>query len=263
MGEFGTLIRSYCGSQAWLTNDAAGAQTETLLVSRGKNISTARFNHTILHGFLPNILALQGYVMLHTACVIIDGKAFLFAGDSGMGKSTLAAGFASRGVTLFAEDVVRIARDSTGALVAFPSYPGARLRGNSFLLPAEKRTNAQGRYGLPKHRILMDANAANHAPTPIGAVLFLRKGRTLSPRFERLSPMVAVKPFLRSSFLSALPKADRAKRIFASVLPLASSVPAYELRYRRAADHFEALLDGLMDFANSHSSTAGETLKCR
>jgi hypothetical protein len=249
-GAYGTLVVSYCGSRAWLPTTAA-SDTANIRISRGRHISTTRFNHTILHAILPQILALRGEKILHSTCVIIDEKAILFAGDSGMGKSTLAAGFANRGFDVYSEDIVRLDRGEPNQFVAYPSYPGARLRGNSFLLPPEKRTNATGRFGLPKYRVYVDGVAAERPPMPVDAVFFLRAGRTVSPRVEPLAPMQAIKPLLKSSFLLALPKATRSREGFARTVQLAAGIPAFNLRYKRSAEHFERLLDSLIEIAHN------------
>ncbi len=247
-GEYGTLLKSYCGSNALIPPRANAREDQTILVSRGKSISTSRFNHTILHAFIPQIMALRNDVVLHTTSVVIDGQCYLFAGDSGMGKSTLAAGFANQGHTIYSEDIAKIEFDSAGRPCAYPSYPGVRLRGNSFLLPDDRRTNAQGRFGLPKFRVNVATSIAAEPARPVRAIFFLRRGTTVGPRISRLSPMQAIKPYLKASFLLAFPKSTRGRVAFAQAVKLASAIPAFELRYARSAKHFPNLLAELNDY---------------
>jgi hypothetical protein len=247
-GDYGTLIQSYCGSNALIPRESTQGEDAAILISRGKSISTTRFNHTILHAFIPQILALQGEIVLHTTSVVIDGSCYLFAGDSGMGKSTLAAGFASRGHTIYSEDIARIDFDANGRPQAFPSYPGVRLRGNSFLLPAGQRTNEVGRFGLPKFRVSVATSITSKPAMPVKAIFFLRHGHTVGPRTKILTPMQAIKPYLKASFLLAFPKASRSRVAFGQAVKLAGAIPAYELRYLRSAAHFFRLLDSLIDF---------------
>jgi hypothetical protein len=245
-GEYGTLLQSYCGSNALIPSVVNASSGETIQVSRGKSISTSRFNHTILHAFIPQIMALRGEVVLHTTSVVIDGRCYLFAGDSGMGKSTLAAGFASRGHTIYSEDIARIEFDSAGQACAFPSYPGVRLRGNSFLLPDDRRTNAQGRFGLPKFRVNVSTSIASEPARPVRAIFFLRRGTTVGPQISRLTPMQAIGPILKSSFLLALPKETRSRESFTRAIGIAKSIPSYELRYKRSSAHFCNLVAQLL-----------------
>lgn len=253
-GAYGTVIRSYCGSFAWDSTTVNRNQlkpTVPIFVSRGPSISTTRFNHSVLHGFVPQLLALRGEVVLHATCVLIDGRAFLFAGASGMGKSTLAAGFASIGLTVFSEDVVRVQVEKGAPPQAHTSYPGARLRGNSFLLPPEKRTNVQGRFGLPKHRVYVGSSGVLLPPVTLDAAFFLGRGRTVTPRFTPISPMQAMKPYFQSSFIQALPKETRGRDAFARTIKLATAIPACELRYRRSPEHFDALLANIVAFVRA------------
>jgi hypothetical protein len=244
-GDYGTLLLSYCGSNALIPPSGASSPEQVIQVSRGKSISTSRFNHTILHAFIPQLMALRNDVVLHTTSVVIDGQCYLFAGDSGMGKSTLAAGFANLGHTIYSEDIARIDFDSAGQPCAHPSYPGVRLRGNSFLLPDDRRTNAQGRFGLPKFRVNVSTSIAPAPARPVRAIFFLRRGTTVGPRIARLTPMQAIKPYLKASFLLAFPKATRGRVAFAQAVKLASAIPAFELRYARSAKHFPSLLEEL------------------
>jgi hypothetical protein len=245
-GPWGMLMVSYCGSVAWLpTADSSPGGIGELFVARGPSISNARFNHTLLHSFIPQVLSLQGDLMLHATCVVIDGRAFLFAGDSTLGKSTLAAGFALQGLDVFSDDIVRIEIAPDGTPLAHRGYPGVRLRGNSFLLPPAQRSRRVGRYGLPKHRIYPQAQTLQASPAPVAGVFFLARGRTVAPVVARLSPMQSMQPFLRASFLQALPKATRSREAFGRAASLAGAIPALRLSYRRSARHFDALLASL------------------
>ncbi len=239
-------MRSYCGSCAWVPDEPSRQGSPLRLdVSRAPSISTARFNHTLLHSFIPEVLSLKGDLILHATCVVIDGRAFLFAGDSTLGKSTLAAGFALQGLDVFSDDIVRIEIAPDGTPMAHRGYPGVRLRGNSFLLPPAQQSRRVGRYGLPKHRIYPQAQTLQASPAPVAGVFFLARGRTVAPVVERLSPMQSMQPFLRASFLQALPKATRSREAFGRAASLAAAIPAYRLSYRRSAAHFDALLASL------------------
>lgn len=126
-GPWGTLLEAYCGSRAWIPPGGA-AEPLLLRIGRAPGVSTDQFHHTVLHAFVPLGLALRGVTMVHAACVVHGGQAYLLAGDSKLGKSTLAAGFAGRGLTVFSDDVVRVQIDRDGLARAWPGYPGARLR---------------------------------------------------------------------------------------------------------------------------------------
>ena len=60
--------------------------------------------------------------MLHASAVRVGGKAVLFCGTSGAGKSTIAAALAQRGYPLITDDVCAIAAEGAAPLV----YPDGR-----------------------------------------------------------------------------------------------------------------------------------------
>lgn len=253
-GPWGLLMASYCGSRAWVPaagSPAAGSQPSTeLVVARGPSISTERFQHTLWHAFVPNWLVLRGDAVLHAACAVVDGRAFLMVGESTGGKSTLAAGLALRGVSVLADDVTRLSADAGGeGWAAWPGVPGVRLRGNSFLLPPEQRRSEPGPYGLPKLRLYPPASCAHPpVPVPVAGVLLLARARQVQPAFVRQSGLQALNPLLAAQFSQAAAAAGQNRQVFAQAVQLAAALPVWEMRYRRSAVHFEALLDSLIGF---------------
>lgn len=246
-GPWGTVFESYCGSRAWLPADAS-AQGATLHVARAPGISRDLFHHTVLHAFVPLALVLHGHTLVHAACVAVGGRAFLFPGESRMGKSTLAAGFAARGLPVFSDDVVRVQVDAAGCVRVWPGYPGARLRGESFLLGASQRGQRPGRYGLPRFRVHTTPVVGVPAEgVEVAAVCFLGRSRTVAPSWARLSPMQAITPWVESCFLLSLPKPQRLRAAFERGSQLARSAPAWRVAYRRSSPHFATLCTRLVE----------------
>jgi len=68
-----------------------------------------------------------GYVSFHAACVVINQKAVMFCGKSGIGKSSLAAYFFLRGYTVLADDVTNVKISPEGKVIAYPSVPRIKL----------------------------------------------------------------------------------------------------------------------------------------
>lgn len=259
-GPWGTVFESYCGSRAWLPADlrAGGA---VLHVARAPGIAADLFHHTLLHAFVPHALVLLGHTLVHAACVVAGDRAFLFAGASRMGKSTLAAGLAARGLAVFSDDVVRVLGDAAGAVRVWPSYPGVRLRGESFLLDAAQRAQPPGLYGLPRFRVRVGpAIGAPADGVEVGGVCFLGRGRTVAPRWQRLSPTQALTPWVESCFLLSLPKPQRLRVAFERGSELVRSAPAWRVSYRRSAPHFQTLWARLADAmqAIAHGQPPGE-----
>lgn len=76
----------------------------------------------LLGPVLAFALRLRGTLPLHASGVAIDGRAVLFVGPAGSGKSTTAAVLGTLGHPVLADDVVAL-RTTTDGLLAYPGYP--------------------------------------------------------------------------------------------------------------------------------------------
>ncbi|HVW11125.1 MAG TPA: hypothetical protein VHC90_21215 [Bryobacteraceae bacterium] len=86
---------------------------------------------TLLAGrFMGYLLRQRGYLALHASAIAVNGKAALFLGQSGAGKSTTAAAFYSRGHQVLADDVAAVGL-TNGRVELQPAWPGIRLLDDS------------------------------------------------------------------------------------------------------------------------------------
>jgi hypothetical protein len=90
---------------AWVD---AGGQQGIIVVKRG--ISAAEISHALTIGFASVLagtcLSLQGKVAVHANAIALDDVAIAFAGNSGMGKSTLSAYCASQKASFVTDDIL-------------------------------------------------------------------------------------------------------------------------------------------------------------
>lgn len=125
----------------------------------------------ILHSL---ILARRGGFLLHAASAICDGRAFLFSGVSGAGKTTMTR-IATPDLTLLTDEI-------------------------SYIRPSEERSetragaNSYRAFGTPFAGEL--AKAGENTSAPIGALFFLEKGP--ENRIEELSSADAVRRLMRN-----------------------------------------------------------------
>ncbi|WP_022882160.1 phosphoenolpyruvate carboxykinase (ATP) [Gryllotalpicola ginsengisoli] len=155
-----------------------------------------------LGGFLAWLLYQRGELVLHASAVQLGGAAIGFTGNSGMGKSTMAALMCAAGAEMLADDVLRVDRDGERALARRGSSE-LRLRKGADTLAADfvgaapaARTSADDRQVLrpadlgadrvPLRALfvpLPDRSATTvgiHRVTPVeAAVLLLRFPRLL------------------------------------------------------------------------------------
>ncbi len=88
--------------------------------------SEESFQTYLLGHVLSYALTKQGHEPLHATAVEIDGRAVAFLGESGMGKSTLAAALLETGAKLVTDDLLRL-EPRGAAYAAFPGPPRIKL----------------------------------------------------------------------------------------------------------------------------------------
>jgi hypothetical protein len=175
---------------------------------------------------LPLAATLRGLEVLHASGVVVGGRALLFAGAPGAGKSSLAAALLYRGAELLSDDTVALElRD--GALLA---HPGAALL---HLQPAE-----HSRLSAPRRAVLGAPATFPHkprfhprvsaSPAPFGG-LFLLERATHGPPVERVE---AVDPWalLASTFNLSVRTPERLLRHLDLAAALAASGQVHRLR---------------------------------
>lgn len=77
----------------------------------------------LLGSAMGALLFQRGHLVLHGNAVEVDGHCMVCVGNSGVGKSTLAAGFAQRGFPVLADDVVAVDADCA----AIPGFARIKL----------------------------------------------------------------------------------------------------------------------------------------
>ncbi|HVN29288.1 MAG TPA: hypothetical protein VMT64_12415, partial [Candidatus Binataceae bacterium] len=121
--------------------------------------------HLILDSVMALVLSLRGCAVLHASAVVTPLGACAFAASTGVGKSTLAASFQRLNYPILTDDCLLL--ESDGAeIYGVPSYPNARLRGDSLdlirtrfdrTLPVahynSKRRVKNGGFAVGRHRL--------------------------------------------------------------------------------------------------------------
>ena len=86
--------------------------------------------HLLLDQVLPAISSGEDGSGLHASAVVVDGGAVAFAGETGLGKSTLAASFAAAGFPALTDDCL-IVKEGGEQFLAVPAYSSLRLWNDS------------------------------------------------------------------------------------------------------------------------------------
>lgn len=117
----GYLLRLRRAADFWLSRD--GRKLSGLPLC---SLSPELMDHLLVNHILPFALTLRGLRVFHASASCLNGRAVLFLGDAGAGKSTLAALLLARGFPPLTDDCAVVV-DQPGAPAVLPSHPTLRL----------------------------------------------------------------------------------------------------------------------------------------
>jgi hypothetical protein len=206
--------------------------------------------HLYLNQVLPLVLSKLGKLVFHASAVEVDAGAVAFVGESGRGKSTLAASFAVSGCPFLTDDGLVVEPSVTG-FAALPSHPSIRLWEDSeaALLPPAARRAPPVHY-TAKARFLADDELAFCAvPRPLRRVYFLGEGSAEQIELQRLSPAETVVEWVKHSFLLDIEEQPRLASHFDQVVALANQPIHYRLDYPRHFDQLAAVRQAILAHA--------------
>lgn len=214
---FARILIAPDGTELLCDPEPGGAEWSTLLTAQA----------------LPLAATLQGFEVLHASGVVLGGRAALFAGPPGAGKSSLAAALLRRGdAELLSDDTVALALRG-GEPIA---HPGAALLQLQAAEHERLSTRERAVLGAPtaflgKQRYSPSVAAS---PAPFGE-LFLLERSTHGPPVERIE---AVDPFalLASTFNLSVRTPERLTRHLDLAVALAATGRIHRLRVQPGMD---------------------------
>ena len=220
-------------------------------------VSRDACQHLYLNQVLPLVLSKQGKLVFHASAVQIDGGAVAILGESGRGKSTLAASFAASGSPFLTDDGLVVEPSGKGFRI-LPSHPSIRLWQDS----QEALIGPEGKAAPPlaytaKARLLAGPGLAFCAQArPLRRAFFLGEGNASVATFEPLSAAQALMEWVKHSFLLD-PKARPALAShFDSVAALAGRVRCFRLDYPRRFEELPRLRQEILRQIQEEDVTA-------
>ena len=215
-------------------------------------ISNDSVQHLYLNQVLPLALSKLGKLIFHASAVEIGEGAVAFVGESGRGKSTLAASFATNGSRFLTDDGL-VLESVGGQCMAMPSHPSIRLWDDSQeALIGEDAQIAPAVQFTSKSRFLAGKDIAFcELPRPLRRVFFLGEGEQMHPAFERLSPSDALIELVKHSFLLDIEELAMLAAHFEELTDLVRQPIFYRLNYPRdygdLARVRQAIVEHVMD----------------
>ena len=194
------------------------------------------FQSYLLSQVLSYALIKQGHEPLHATVVVVDGEAVGFIGDSGYGKSTLAACFIRAGHPLLTDDLLLL-KECGGVFLAFPSFPRIKV----FADVARTFLGAAAT-GVPmspyseKLIIPLCHDFFCERPAPLRAIFVLRPGSRTTTNAITVRTLRKRRAFLdlvANTFNRRITDPDRLKRQFMMTDCLAAAIPIKSLSYPR------------------------------
>jgi hypothetical protein len=175
---------------------------------------------------------------LHCSGVHSGRGAVLFAGNSGMGKSTLVSAFVDRGYKMLADDMLALTFDESGRVIALPGFPQVKLWADS--AKALGRSTAGLRRVLPEYERYFAPETERFDPTParLHALYFLRSHNTPEFQLEALPHTQRFNALLDNTWQKlTLPGLGRREWHFQTAARLASQI--YAARVTRPSEPLE------------------------
>jgi len=193
----------------------------------------------LLGSVLAFVLRLRGRVPLHASAVVIDGRAVLFAGSPGAGKSSTAAALALLGCPVLSDDIVVVA-DEGGVMMAHPSHGHLSVWSDSARALFDVESLPQHSAVYAKHRVdLIERGYRFHdSAVPVDTICVLagRSGSGEQVVLRALSPRAALMALVGQTYGNYLLDGSMRAREFDLLGRVAGTVRVSELAFRDGLD---------------------------
>jgi hypothetical protein len=172
------------------------------------------------------LLQQRGHLVLHASAVAAEGGAVAFIGESGFGKSTLAAMLHDRGLAVVTDDVLAVSVKGENVSV-FPSFPRLKLwEDTAAALRYDRSTLIQLHPEHEKFNVPVKQEFPQ-APLPLKRIYVLAEGK--EQKIEPLTVNQVLPELIRHSYRMQFLAPDRRSDYFLHCAEAAKKVPASRL----------------------------------
>lgn len=195
-------------------------------VSPDPSVGEALLHRLIAGPVLATWMILNHLPMLHASAVAIGDRAVLFVGNSGAGKTTIAAALVGSGGVLIADDVCGLAERGAG-WECFPDAGLLRLREGSAALAS---MFDDGAASAPVEGRTTVSSPPVEGPVAVGAIVLPRIARDVSQvTATRLQGTRSVLAVLEHPRMGSLLGEEFSGPLFRFATTLVAAVPVWEL----------------------------------
>jgi hypothetical protein len=232
------------------------ADGSRIAVRPGDALPEETLRHLLIDQVLPLVVSRRGRLCLHASAVHLAGiGAVAFVGQTGRGKSTLAAALAGGGGRIITDDCLAV--DFVGGRAfALPGYPGLRLWPGPAAHPSLRGASTRQVAHYSRKRRVDRAALPFHArPSPLRALFLLSPRATAGPALSlrRCRGQARLIGLARFAYALDVEDPKGLARTFAGLATLATSVPVLRLRLR----HGHGRLPSAAALLRDHLSALG------
>ncbi|MCM3901867.1 MAG: hypothetical protein ND866_09190, partial [Pyrinomonadaceae bacterium] len=188
-------------------------------------VDDSRIRLSLVGVVMAFVLYQRGILVLHAATISLGGGAVAFLGESGFGKSTMAAALYKRGYNLFTDDVLPVDPDSDIAMVT-SGFPQFKLHPEAAAaLDYDPNSLHELHSSQEKLGCRVD-NGFESGRLPLSCIYVLARGEGL--KIERLQLSQGVIELVRHSYPTRAQHCGGAAH-FQQCAKIANQVPMYRL----------------------------------
>ncbi len=191
------------------------------------------------------LLHQRNILPVHGSAVAVNGKGVVFTGPSGVGKSTLAAGFHKQGHPLVADDICAISTGKNDRTMLIPGLPCLKLWHDTLkILDACSDNLKPVRHNRKIKKYYLPAEAICDAPLPVSSIFGLETTNHDQFKITTLNGMDKIQPLIRNTFRkNFLEGLSGKEKHFETCARIASEVSIFTVMRPRSP----FLLDELME----------------
>ena len=242
LDQSGTVL-AVCPGLFRLLALAGGREVRIALASTSA-FSLVRVETYLLANIAGVLLHQRGVFPLHASSIVINGRAVLLVGNSGLGKSTLGSAALCAGYRLLSDDITVIRLNEDGVPWALAGSPHLRLQDDAITA-----TGVDPSRVMPGHfydsKKIWRRQTDDLSPAPVAAIFRLCRATTVDaePTVERLNGMDAIVPLNELIYRIGLGyKLGHAATLAQACLRLANVVPFFRLCRSNRLDRLDETL---------------------
>jgi len=241
---------------------------EFLVSGDGKRIACRQFDVATMESFqvyllgqaLSFALVMSGFEPLHATVVVVENEGIGFLGESGFGKSSLAACFVGAGYRILTDDLLLV-QESAGRVLAYPGPPRIKLYPkHARKVFADAANGIRMNPETEKLIMPLDHNHSCRIPVPIKAIYTLASPREVfrkqATHFDLLSSREGFVALLKNTFNRRILDKDRLQRQLAETARLANALRIQKISYPRVLRQLPSVRDAILSNLDSLRSKA-------